>query len=66
MFCTGTGLVDNKRNGGVFPLFDPDINIEHRNRKLDRSGRTSSRFRETDSVQRAGSTNHFNDRNCGV
>lgn len=38
----------------VFALFDPDIMIEHRNRKLDKSGRTGVSFRETDSVQGAG------------
>ncbi|XP_020235141.1 ubiquitin carboxyl-terminal hydrolase 16 isoform X2 [Cajanus cajan] len=55
-------LMDVKRSGESVPHFRPDTNIEHR--KLDTS-RSSSSFRETDSIQRAGS-NHFNDRNSGV
>ncbi|TKY56325.1 Ubiquitin carboxyl-terminal hydrolase 16 [Spatholobus suberectus] len=55
-------LMDIKRSGGGISHFHPDTNIEHR--KLDTS-RSSSSFRETDSIQRAGSS-HLNDRNSGV
>ncbi|KAL2317638.1 hypothetical protein Fmac_031514 [Flemingia macrophylla] len=51
-----------KRSGENVPHFRPDTNIQHR--KLD-TIRSSSSFRETGSVKRAGS-NHFNDRNPGV
>ncbi|RDX67763.1 Ubiquitin carboxyl-terminal hydrolase 16, partial [Mucuna pruriens] len=58
-------LVDMKRNGGGVSHFHPDTNIEHRKLDTSRSSSSSS-FRETDSVQRAGS-NHFNDnRNSGI
>ncbi|XP_027368291.1 ubiquitin carboxyl-terminal hydrolase 17-like isoform X2 [Abrus precatorius] len=54
--------VDVKRNGGIVSHMHPDTIREHR--KLDTSRSIS--FRETDSIQRAGS-NHFNERrNSGV
>ncbi|KAK7301113.1 hypothetical protein RJT34_11974 [Clitoria ternatea] len=56
--------VDTKGNGGGVSRMHLDKSIEHRNSRLDTSSSRSS-FRETDSVQRAGSY-HFNDRNSGI
>ncbi|KAG4954843.1 hypothetical protein JHK87_040437 [Glycine soja] len=58
-------VVDVKRSGGGVFHFHPDTNIEHRKLDTTTSRSSCSSFRDTDSVQRAGS-NHFNDRNSGA
>lgn len=55
-------VIDIKKSGAGVSHFHADTNIEHR--KID-TNRCSSSFRETDSIQRAGS-NHFSDRNSSV